>query len=69
VIHITATTTAPATGLKYSDYLQGAAIVTGIVGASTFVLSVTDGPEITGVAVLLTTVFAALSQWLQSKGD
>jgi hypothetical protein len=54
--------------LKYSDYLQGAAIVTGIVGTSNFVAL--HGPvDVTGVAILLTTIFAALSQWLQSKGD
>lgn len=63
-----ATPVAP-TPLKYSDYLQGAAIVTGIVGASTFLLHTPNGAEITGVAVLLTTILAALSQWLQSKGD
>ncbi len=64
-----ATVTVTPTPLKYSDYLQGAAIVTGIVGASTFLLNTPNGTEITGVAVLLTTILAALSQWLQSKGD
>lgn len=64
----------PATPLRYSDYLAGAAIVTGIVGGSTFVSSLTGhgsdvGTTVVGVAGLLTTIFTTLSQWLQSKGD
>jgi hypothetical protein len=62
-------TPAPSSPLKYSDYLQGAAIVTGIIGASSFIGGFSNGVEITGISVLLTTIFAALSQWLQSKGD
>ena len=56
--------------LHYSDYLAGAAIVTGIIGASVFVANLQpNGSEIVGLAGLLTTAFVALSQWLQSKGD
>jgi len=58
---------APATPLKYSDWAAGAAIVTGAIGTSaTFAFS---HPEADGYFLLATTVFAALSQWLQSKGD
>lgn len=57
------------TPLKYSDYLAGAAIVTGIVGASAFVQSGFQGSNIVGFAGLGTTILTALSQWLQSKGD
>jgi hypothetical protein len=68
------TTTSPK--LKSSDYLQGAAIVTGIIGSSNFIQSslqsggpTPGGIEISGVALLLTTIFTSLSQWLQGKGD
>lgn len=57
----------PATSLKYSDYLAGAAIVTGLIGsAGSFAFA---HPELAGYFVIATTVFVALSQWLQSKGD
>ena len=57
----------PATPLKYSDYLAGAGIVSGIVGASVFLQG--THPELVGYAGLATTAFVALSQFLQSKGD
>ena len=61
------------TPLKYSDYLAGAAIVTGTIGTSSFIQGlVTNYPSaylIVGAAGLVTTVFVSLSQWLQSKGD
>ena len=60
-------TTPPATPLKYSDYAQGASIVTGTIGAYSFFASA--HPELAGYFLLATTIFAALSQWLQSKGD
>ena len=56
-----------ATPLKYSDYLAGAAIVTGIIGSAEFLQS--THPEIVGYAGIATTILVALSQWLQSKGD
>jgi hypothetical protein len=53
--------------LKYSDYLAGGAIVTGLIGsAGSFAF---DHPELAGYFLLATTIFTALSQWLQSKGD
>jgi len=55
------------TPLKYSDYLSGAGIVTGIVGASEFLQG--THPEVVGYAGLATTALIALSQFLQSKGD
>jgi hypothetical protein len=56
-----------ATPLKYSDYLAGGAIVTGLIGsAGSFAF---DHPELAGYFLLATTIFTALSQWLQSKGD
>ena len=64
----TPTPTAP-TKLKYSDYCAGAAIVTGIVGASQFVATGFTGGLVVGYAGLLTTILTALSQWLQTKGD
>ena len=57
----------PATPLKYSDYLAGSAIVTGVVGASAFLQN--EHTEIVGLALLATTGLTALSQFLQSKGD
>ena len=63
------------TGLKYSDYCQGAAIVTGAISAAfggsgvTGVVSEHTALIVTFFGGLLTTVFAGLSQWLQSKGD
>lgn len=63
----------PISTLKYSDYCAGAAIVTGAVGSSSFILGLqsttVSGTEIAGGALLLTTIFTTLSQWLQSKGD
>ncbi|MCI4320574.1 MAG: hypothetical protein L3K23_10690 [Thermoplasmata archaeon] len=56
-----------ATPLKYSDYLAGAAIVSGLIGASQFLQG--THPEVVGWAGLAGTIFVALSQWLQSKGD
>jgi len=58
---------APATPLKYSDYLAGAAIVLGIVAGSAFVgqHDANLASEI-GIGV---TIATAMSQWLQSKGD
>ena len=61
--------------LKYSDYLAGAAIVTGILGSATFASDLTGVISggailaIVGVSGVLTTIFVSLSQWLQSKGD
>ena len=55
------------TGLKYSDYAQGAAIVSGVIAASQFLQG--THPEIVGYAAIATTALAAISQWLQSKGD
>ena len=55
--------------LSYSDYAAGAAIVTGVIGGSTFVLGEPHGAEITGLAIVLTTMLTALSAWLKSKGD
>lgn len=60
-------TASPPTALKYSDYLAGAGIVSGIVAASQFLQGA--HPEFVGYAGLATTAFIALSQWLQSKGD
>lgn len=57
----------PTGHLAYSDYMQGAAIVTGTVAGSTFVLGV--HPEIVGWLGIATTVLLALAQWLYSKGD
>lgn len=66
---------APVAGMKPSDYLQGAAIVTGIIGGSNFVQGslATGGPTqagliVTGIAGLATTALAALSQFLQKLG-
>lgn len=56
-------------GLKYSDYLVGASIVTGILGSSEFVLGQPHGSTIVGLALLATTILVALSQFLYSKGD
>ncbi len=56
-------------GLKPSDYAAGAAIVTGAVGSSAFILNEPNGATIIGFALLLTTVFTSLSQFLQSRGD
>ena len=61
------TPAAPATPLKYSDYLAGAAIVGGVVAASTFVLQ--HDPDLASEIGLFDTAAVALSQWLQSKGD
>ena len=55
------------TPLKYSDYLAGAGIITGLIGSSEFLQG--QHPEVVGYAGLATTAFIALSQWLQSKGD
>jgi len=56
-----------ATPLKYSDYLAAGAIVTGLIGsAGSFAFA---HPELASYFVVATTVFVALSQWLQSKGD
>lgn len=57
-------TTAP---LKYSDYLAGAGIVSGIIGTSAFLVE--NDPRVAAYAGILTTILIALSQWLQSKGD
>lgn len=58
---------APATPMKYSDWLAGAAIGTGAIGASgSFAFA---HPELAGYFLLATTALVALSQWLQSKGD
>jgi hypothetical protein len=57
----------PATPLKYSDYLSAAAIVTGTIGAAgAFAFA---HPELAADFLVGTTVFATLSQFLQSKGD
>ncbi len=56
-----------ATPLKYSDYLSGAAIVSGAIGASQFLQG--QSPTLVGYALVGTTALVALSQWLQSKGD
>jgi len=57
----------PATPLKYSDYLSAAGIVTGLVGsAGSFAFA---HPELASYFLIATTVFVALSQFLQSKGD
>jgi hypothetical protein len=53
--------------LKYSDYLQGAAIASGLLGGSAFIGLVPD--KFTAAFAGLAGIFAALSQWLQSKGD
>lgn len=58
---------APASNLKYSDYAQGAAIVTGVLASSEFLQG--QHPELVGYLAIATTALAALSQWLQSKGD
>lgn len=61
--------------LKYSDYLAGAAIVTGIVAGSfggSGVVGVVEPHTALVVSFfggMLTTAFVSLSQWLQSKGD
>jgi hypothetical protein len=55
--------------LKYSDYLVGASIVTGILGASQFVAAGLHGSEIVGYLGIATTVLVTLSQFLYSKGD
>jgi hypothetical protein len=67
--------TATVTGLKPSDYLQGASIVTGIVGGSNFVQNsfqaggpTETGMIVTGIALLTTTILTSLSQWLQHLG-
>lgn len=56
-----------ATPLKYSDYLAGAAIVTGAIGSYNAFQAA--HPELSGWFLAATTAFVALSQWLQSKGD
>jgi hypothetical protein len=56
-------------GLKYSDYLVGASIVTGIVAGSQFVATGFHGSDIVGYLGLATTVLVALSQFLYAKGD
>jgi hypothetical protein len=53
--------------LKYSDYLAGAAIVTGTIGAYNAFQAA--HPELSGWFIAATTALVALSQWLQSKGD
>ena len=58
---------AVATPLKYSDYLAGAAIVTGIIGGYNAFQAA--HPELSGYFLVATTALVALSQWLQSKGD
>jgi hypothetical protein len=60
---------APKAGLKYSDYLVGAAIVTGIIGGSQFVQAGFHGSDIVGYAGIATTILTALSQFLYAKGD
>lgn len=67
--------TPPPGNLKYSDYLVGAAIVTGIVGASfggsgvTGVVDPHTALVVTFFAGLITTILVGLSQFLQSRGD
>ena len=58
---------APATPLKYSDYLSMAAITSGLLGGSAFIGLISDryAVALAGGAG----IFAALSQYLQSKGD
>ena len=57
----------PAVALRYSDWLQMAAIAAGLLGGSSFVGLISD-KYAAGLAGLAG-VFAALSQYLQSKGD
>lgn len=60
-------TPVPATPLKYSDWLAGAAIVTGVIGGYNAFQAA--HPELSGYFIAATTGLIALSQWLQSKGD
>ncbi len=57
----------PATPLKYSDWLSMAAIASGLLGGSSFIglISSKYAAALAGAAG----IFAALSQYLQSKGD
>jgi hypothetical protein len=57
----------PALPLKYSDWLAGAAIVTGVIGSYNAFQAA--HPELSGYFIAATTALVALSQWLQSKGD
>ena len=58
---------ASATPLKYSDYLQAGAITAGLLGGSAFI-GLIPSTYTAGLAGLAG-IFAALSQFLQSKGD
>ncbi len=57
----------PTSSLKYSDYLQMGAIAAGLLGGSTFVGLISS--KYAAAAAGLAGIFAALSQYLQSKGD
>ena len=65
--------TTAATKLAYSDYFFLAAIVTGILGSSTFIAGLSSatvsGSTIAGVCVLLTTIFTTVGRTLLAKGD
>ena len=53
--------------LKYSDYLQMAAIATGLLGGSSLIGLVPV--KVVAAFAAAAGIFAALSQYLQSKGD
>ena len=53
--------------LKYSDYLAGGSILFGFLAGYSWIASAQ--PEWAGPFGAAAGAFAALSQWLQSKGD
>ena len=53
--------------LMPSDYLVGAALVTGTIGTYSFFVE--QHPVAAGYFTLGTTILVALSQWLYSRGD
>jgi hypothetical protein len=57
----------PASALAYSDWLQMAAIASGLLGGSSFIGLIPE--KYVAALAGLAGVFAALSQYLQSKGD
>jgi len=57
----------PVVSLKYSDYLSGAAILFGFLAGYSWIVSA--HPEWSGPFGAAAGAAAALSQWLQSKGD